>query len=78
MGTKNIKTLLETFHTKDENTRPGSIKYGLSTPYRLAFHNGPRMIDDVLLEHGGLNHVLPLSVHLNCKVERTILKNFFY
>ena len=40
--------------------------YGLGTPYRLAFFNGPkRKIDDVLLEHVGLPHVLPLTVHLD-------------
>ena len=30
--------------------------------YRLAFYNCPRMIVDVLLEHGELLHVLPLAV----------------
>ena len=40
--------------------------YGLGTPYRLAFFNGPnKKIDDVLLEHVGLPHVLPLTVHLD-------------
>ena len=30
------------------------------------FYNGPkRKIDDVLLEHVGLPHVLPLTVHLD-------------
>ena len=48
----------------------GSIRsilmYGLGTPYRLAFFNGPnKNIDDVLFEHIGLPHVLPLTVHLD-------------
>ena len=30
------------------------------------FDNGaPSKFDDVLLQHGGLQHVLPLAVHLN-------------
>ena len=33
--------------------------------YSLLLYNGPkRKIDDVLLEHVGLPHVLPLTVHL--------------
>ena len=28
-------------------------------------YNGPRKIDNVHLEHGGLPNVLPLAVHLN-------------
>ena len=42
-----------------------SLKCGLGTPCRLAFYNSPRIIVDVLLEHGGLPHVLPLAVHLS-------------
>ena len=39
--------------------------YGLGTPYRLAFFNGlKRKIADVLLEHVGLPHVIPVIVHL--------------
>ena len=42
----------------------GSIRssqmYGLGTPYRFAFFNGPKnKIDDGLLEHVGLPYVLP-------------------
>ena len=36
--------------------------------------------DDVLLEHGGLPHVLPLTVHLFFfaeQVERVILSHFY-
>ena len=40
--------------------------YGFGTPYLLAFFNGPnKKIDDVLLEHVGLPHVVPLIVHLD-------------
>ena len=40
--------------------------YGLGTPYRLAFFNGPkRKIDDLLLECVGPPLVLPLTVHLD-------------
>ena len=45
----------------------------------LDFDNGATSkFDDVLLEHGGLLHVLPLAVHLNFflagQVEGTILR----
>ena len=37
----------------------------LKTPGSWHFDNGTtRKIDNVLLEHGGLPHVLPLAVHL--------------
>ena len=57
-----------------------SLRDGLSTPYRLTkeqcqttfdypgcghFDKGATCkIDDVLIEHGGLPHDLPLAVHL--------------
>ena len=57
-----------------------SLRDGLSTPYRLTkeqcqttfvypgcghFDKGATSkIDDVLIEHGGLPHDLPLAVHL--------------
>ena len=49
----------------DQGSIRSSLKYGLDIDYRLAFYNGPRMIVDVLLKHGGLPHVLPLAVHLS-------------
>ena len=46
-----------------------SLRDCLSTPYRLTgcghFDKGATSkIDDVLIEHGGLPHDLPLAVHL--------------
>ena len=42
--------------------------YGLSSSYRLTIRNSANdatsKIDNVLAEHGGLLHVLPLAVHL--------------
>ena len=50
----------------DRGSIRSSLMYGLGTPYRLAFFNGPkRKIDDVLLEHVGLPHVVPLIVQLD-------------
>ena len=52
----------------DRGSIRSSLMYGLGTPYRLAFLNGPkRKIDDILLEHVGLPHVVPLIVHLDLK-----------
>ena len=50
-------------------TRPGVDKVKPNVwfrySFRWAFFNGPkRKIDDVLLEHVGLPHVIPLIVHL--------------
>ena len=43
--------------------------YGLSSSYRLTIRNSANdatsKIDNVLTEHGGLLHVLPLAVHLS-------------
>ena len=44
------------------------------------FDNGAiSKFDDVLLEHGGLPHVLPLAVHLDCveQIEGVIQSNFY-
>ena len=49
----------------DRGSIRSSLKYGLGTPFRLAFYNCQTWkIDDVCLEHGGLTHVLLLAVHL--------------
>ena len=50
-------------------TRPGVDKVKPKVWFRYSldwhFYNSPnRNIDDVLLEHVGLPHVLPLTVHL--------------
>ena len=50
----------------DRGSIRSSLMYGLGTPYRLVFFKGPKKnIDDVLLEHVGLPHVLPPTVHLD-------------
>ena len=43
---------------------PQNWSHSLALLIDWHFYNGPRKIDDVLLEYGGLPHVLPLAVHL--------------
>ena len=68
-------------HKLDRGSIRSSPRDGLSTPYRSAFgssctefvypecwhfdNDATSKIDDVLTEHGGLLHVLPLAVQLS-------------
>ena len=93
----------------DRGSLRSSLRYGLSTPYRLrltirnsapsvprgipAFgpsctefvypecwhfdNDATSKIEDVLTEHGGLLHVLPLAVHLQYFFCWTILSKFY-
>ena len=56
------------------NTCLGQKNFTIGLPAECDFDNGAiSKFDDVLLEHRGLPHVLPLAVHLKF-VERTILR----
>ena len=52
------------------------MNQGYQVDHLLSLRLLKTFCDNVLLEHGGLPHVLPLAVHLE-QVEGVILSNFY-